>query len=83
MSFIVALIIGGIAGLLAGMVRKGHGFGLLGNIIVGLVGGFIGGILGNIIGLGDPSNIIGQIAISTVGAVILLGILNLMGNKTV
>lgn len=82
MNFLYSLIIGGVAGLLAGTIRRGHGFGLLGNIIVGLIGGFIGGILAGLVGI-DNTNWIGSLAISTVGAVILLGILNLVGNKAV
>jgi uncharacterized membrane protein YeaQ/YmgE (transglycosylase-associated protein family) len=44
-SFIVWLIIGAIIGWLAGKVWTGHGFGLIGNILVGIVGSFIGGFL--------------------------------------
>jgi uncharacterized membrane protein YeaQ/YmgE (transglycosylase-associated protein family) len=82
MSLLISLIIGGIAGLLAGTIRRGHGFGFFGNIIVGIVGGFVGGFLASFVGITD-TNWLGQILISTIGAVVLLAILNFFGNKTV
>lgn len=83
MSLIYSLIIGGIAGLLAGVIRKGSGFGFFGNIIVGIIGGFVGNFLAGFVGLGREANLIGQILISTVGAIVLLSILNFFGNKSV
>ena len=44
-SLIVWLIVGGVAGWLAGLIVKGYGFGLIGNIVVGIVGAFIAGWL--------------------------------------
>ncbi|MGL5735193.1 MAG: GlsB/YeaQ/YmgE family stress response membrane protein, partial [Beijerinckiaceae bacterium] len=44
-SFIVFLIIGGIAGWLAGLIVKGGGFGIVGNIILGIVGAFVAGLI--------------------------------------
>lgn len=76
MGLIISLIIGGIAGLLAGQIRKGHGFGLIGNVVVGLIGGLIGGFLAPLVGITD-TNFIGSIIVSTIGAVILLAILSL------
>jgi uncharacterized membrane protein YeaQ/YmgE (transglycosylase-associated protein family) len=76
MSIIISLIIGGIAGLLAGMIRKGSGFGFFGNIVVGLVGGFVGNILFGLLGIND-TNFIGSIFVSTIGAVALLFILGI------
>ena len=81
MSLLISLIIGGISGLLAGTIRQGHGFGFFGNIVVGIVGGFVGGFLAQFIGITD-TNIIGQIIISTSGAIVLLSILNIFGNKS-
>jgi uncharacterized membrane protein YeaQ/YmgE (transglycosylase-associated protein family) len=71
-------IVGAIAGWLAGIIVKGVGFGLVGNIIVGIVGAFIGtwvlGALGVMIGGG----IIADIINATIGAVILLFIISLV-----
>jgi uncharacterized membrane protein YeaQ/YmgE (transglycosylase-associated protein family) len=78
MGIIISLIIGGIAGLLAGIIRRGHGFGFFGNIIVGLVGGFIGNIIFSAFGIQD-TNFIGSIAVSTIGAVVLLLVLGMFG----
>ncbi len=83
MSLIYSLIIGGIAGLLAGVIRKGSGFGFFGNIVVGIIGGFVGGFLADFVGFKGDANLLGQILISTVGAIVLLGILNFFGNKSV
>lgn len=70
-GLLVALLIGAIAGFLAGQVVKGHGFGVLGNIIVGVVGALVFGLLfGNFNLLSSP--ILNEIAGGTIGAVILL-----------
>jgi uncharacterized membrane protein YeaQ/YmgE (transglycosylase-associated protein family) len=74
-DFIGSIIIGGLAGWLAGLIRKGHGFGFLTNIIVGIIGGFLGGIAFGIFGI-EASNFIARLLISTAGAVIFLAILN-------
>lgn len=71
-SILIMLLIGAIAGWLAGMVVKGMGFGLIGNIIVGVIGSFIGGWLFAQFGVGIGGGIIGSIIASTVGAIVLL-----------
>ena len=78
-SIVIWLLVGAIAGWLAGMVVKGGGFGLIGDIIVGIVGGLIAGWLlpriGIVIGGGE---FIGPIINAFIGAVILLIILRLI-----
>ncbi|MFG1463687.1 GlsB/YeaQ/YmgE family stress response membrane protein [Xanthobacter sp. DSM 24535] len=70
------LLIGAIAGWLAGQLFRGVGFGLLGNIAVGIVGALIGGFLfGNVFIVGG---LLGQIISATIGAVILLFIISLV-----
>lgn len=76
MNILYGVIIGGIAGWLAGQIKKGSGFGLFGNIIVGILGGFVGSIVFGFFGIED-TNILGSVLISTAGAVIFLTILNL------
>jgi uncharacterized membrane protein YeaQ/YmgE (transglycosylase-associated protein family) len=79
MSFIVWLIVGAIAGWLAGMAVKGGGFGLIGDIIVGIVGSVIAGWLLPQINfplIGGP--FIGAIIDAFIGAVILLVLLRLI-----
>jgi len=76
MSIITMLVIGGVAGWLAGLVMKGAGFGILGNVIVGIIGGFIGGWLLSLVNIG-MSGTIGTILGSVLGAVVLLFIVGL------
>jgi uncharacterized membrane protein YeaQ/YmgE (transglycosylase-associated protein family) len=72
------LIIGAIAGWLAGVLVKGGGFGVLVDILVGIVGAFIGGWLAGAIGIGIGGGMIASIVTATIGAVILLVILRLI-----
>ncbi|HEY7866979.1 MAG TPA: GlsB/YeaQ/YmgE family stress response membrane protein [Psychromonas sp.] len=71
MSLIAFLIIGSVAGWLAGQLTKGSGFGLIGNIAIGVVGSFVGGFTFRLLGLHSGS-FLGSIVTATVGAVILL-----------
>ena len=71
-SILVFLIVGAIAGWLAGLIVSGFGFGLIGNIVVGIVGAFIAGYLFPAVGISLGSGIIAAILHSTIGAVILL-----------
>jgi uncharacterized membrane protein YeaQ/YmgE (transglycosylase-associated protein family) len=77
-SIIIWLIVGAIAGWLAGMVVKGGGFGLIGDIIVGIVGAVIAGWLLPQLGIVIGSGIIAAIIDAFIGAVILLIILRLI-----
>lgn len=71
-SFILWLVIGGAAGWIAGMVMKGGGFGLFGNIVVGIIGAVLGGWLFAILGVTVGGGILGSLIVATVGAVLLL-----------
>ena len=71
-SILVFLIVGAIAGWLAGLIVSGFGFDLVGNIVVGIVGAFIAGYLFPALGISLGSGIIAAIIHSTIGAVILL-----------
>ncbi|MDN4572693.1 GlsB/YeaQ/YmgE family stress response membrane protein [Pandoraea cepalis] len=77
-GFIAWLVIGAVAGWLAGIVVKGGGFGLIVDIIVGIAGSFIGGWLARAVGLPFGNSMIGSIAIAAVGAVILLFVIRLL-----
>jgi uncharacterized membrane protein YeaQ/YmgE (transglycosylase-associated protein family) len=81
-SIIIFLIVGAIAGWLAGLVVKGRGFGLVGDIIIGIVGALIGGWLLPRLGIRISAGInnveIGQFIEAFIGAVILLIILRLV-----
>jgi uncharacterized membrane protein YeaQ/YmgE (transglycosylase-associated protein family) len=77
-SLIWFLIIGAIAGWLAGLVMKGRGFGLLGDIIVGIVGAFLGGWLFGKLGVGFGGGLAGSLIVAFLGAVILLFLVRLI-----
>jgi uncharacterized membrane protein YeaQ/YmgE (transglycosylase-associated protein family) len=77
-SILVIIIIGAIAGWLAGLIVKGFGFGLLGNIVVGIVGAFVAGLIFPVIGLGFGGGILGGIIHATLGAGILLFLIRLV-----
>ena len=77
-SIIVWIIIGGVAGWLAGLIVKGSGYGLIGDIIVGIVGAFLAGWLLPRIGIVIGSGIVGSIINAFIGAVILLIVLRLI-----
>ena len=76
MGIILFLVIGAVAGWLAGLFMKGGGFGLLGNIIVGVIGGFLGGFLFGLVGL-SSGGLLGSLVTAFAGAVVLLFIVGL------
>ncbi|MDG4548978.1 MAG: GlsB/YeaQ/YmgE family stress response membrane protein [Candidatus Contendobacter sp.] len=76
-SLIIFLVIGAVAGWLAGLIMKGRGLGLLGNIIVGIIGAVVGGFLFGVLGL-VANGLIGLIVTATVGAVVLLFVIGLI-----
>jgi uncharacterized membrane protein YeaQ/YmgE (transglycosylase-associated protein family) len=77
-SLIVLLLVGLVAGWLAGQFVKGGGFGLIGDIIVGIVGALIAGWLFPYLGISLGGGILGAIISATIGAVILLVIIRLV-----
>lgn len=77
-SLLIFLLIGAVAGWLAGLIMKGFGFGLIGNIVVGIIGAFIAGLLLPLAGVAIGGGIIGSIISATIGAVILLFIVGLV-----
>lgn len=78
-GLIVAVVIGAIAGWLAGQIMKGGGYGLIGDIVVGIIGGFIGNWLWGVLRLPPIGGFwISAIITSTVGAIVLLFVLRLI-----
>jgi uncharacterized membrane protein YeaQ/YmgE (transglycosylase-associated protein family) len=71
-ALLIILIVGAVAGWLAGQVVRGGGFGLVGNIIVGIVGAFLGSWLFGAIGFAFFPGVINAIITATIGAIILL-----------
>ena len=80
MNLLWFIIIGLVAGFLAGTVVKGHGFGLIGDLIVGVIGALLGGFLFALLGL-SPSNLLGDLICAFVGAVVLLLVIRFIKRK--
>jgi uncharacterized membrane protein YeaQ/YmgE (transglycosylase-associated protein family) len=78
MDLLWFLIIGLAAGWLAGMVVKGGGYGLVGDLIVGVIGAVLGGWLFSTLGASSGGGLIGALIVATVGAVVLLLIVRLI-----
>ncbi len=74
MALIIFLLVGGIAGWLAGKIMKGEGYGLLADIAIGVLGGLIGGWLFGELGI-TAGGLIGSIITAIIGAVILIAAL--------
>jgi uncharacterized membrane protein YeaQ/YmgE (transglycosylase-associated protein family) len=72
MEFIWFILIGLVAGALAGQIVRGGGFGVMGDIIVGIVGALLGGFLFNTFGVSTGGGLIGSLIVATIGAVVLL-----------
>lgn len=81
-ALVIWLIIGAIAGFLAGNIIKGFGFGIPGNIVVGILGAVVAGYLFPRLGLFAGSGIIGEIISATLGAIILLFVIGLLRRAT-
>ena len=75
---IVFLVIGAVAGWLAGQILKGGGFGVIGNIVVGILGALLGGWLFKVLKISIGGEWVGPIVTATVGAVVLLVLIGLM-----
>jgi uncharacterized membrane protein YeaQ/YmgE (transglycosylase-associated protein family) len=77
-GLLVFLIVGAIAGWLAGMIVKGGGFGLIGDIVVGVIGAFIAGWLFPKIGFHLGTGIAASIVSAAIGAIVLLLVVRLI-----
>lgn len=73
-SFVYTLLIGAAAGWLSGLIMKGKGFGLLGNIIVGVIGAFVGGFIFGLVGI-SATSLLGQLIFAVVGALLFVYLL--------
>jgi uncharacterized membrane protein YeaQ/YmgE (transglycosylase-associated protein family) len=71
------ILIGILAGWIAGQLWKGSGFGLLGDLIVGVIGSLLGSFIFGLIGIG-AYGLIGRLVISVLGALILLWLIRLI-----
>ena len=78
MNLLYFCLVGIVAGWLAGVLVKGGGFGLLGDLVVGVVGALLGGWLFTKLGVSSGGGLLGSILVATIGAVILLFIVRLI-----
>jgi len=78
MSLLSFLLVGLIAGWLAGVLAKGGSFGILGNIAIGIVGAFIGGSLFQRLGIAAGGGMVGSIIVATIGTLVLIFVIRLI-----
>jgi uncharacterized membrane protein YeaQ/YmgE (transglycosylase-associated protein family) len=81
-GIIAWLVVGLIAGWLAGLVMKGGGYGLIGDIVIGIVGAFVGGFVFSLITGGGTAGFWGSIAVAFVGAVILIAVVRALPGRS-
>jgi uncharacterized membrane protein YeaQ/YmgE (transglycosylase-associated protein family) len=76
-SFLTFLILGALAGWISGLIAKGRGFGIAGNMIVGIVGAFLGGFGFGLLGISAHS-FVGQLIFAVLGALLFLWLLRFL-----
>ena len=81
MGLLWFVIIGAVAGWLAGQFMKGHGLGLPGDIVVGIIGAFIGGYLFRSLGVEIGHGLVGSLIVAFIGAVLLLFVVRLFTGR--
>jgi uncharacterized membrane protein YeaQ/YmgE (transglycosylase-associated protein family) len=81
-GIIAWIVVGLVAGWLAGVVMKGGGFGLIGDIIVGLIGAFVGGLVFSWITGGGSAGFWGSIVVAFIGAVILIALIRALPGRS-
>jgi uncharacterized membrane protein YeaQ/YmgE (transglycosylase-associated protein family) len=84
MGLIAWIVVGLVAGWLAGLVMKGSGYGLLGDLVLGLIGALFGGwLVGLVAPAAEPSGFVGSIVVATIGAVVLVFIARTVRGRSV
>ena len=76
-SLLIFLLIGAVAGWIAGSVMKGKGYGIIGNMVIGIIGAIVGGLLFGLLGI-SAGGIIGSLVTATVGAIVLIFLVRLI-----
>ena len=77
MDILMMLLIGAVAGWLAGQFMKGKGYGIIGNMVIGIIGAVVGGMLFGLLGI-SAGGLIGTLITATVGAVVLIFVVRLI-----
>lgn len=78
LNFILWLIIGGVAGMLAGKVMSGHGYGVVMDIVLGIVGAFVGGFIVHALFGTTPANLVMELVVAFIGACVIVGLLHMV-----
>jgi len=79
MNFVLFILIGLIAGALAGRIVSGHGFGFVGDIVVGVIGAFLGGwLFSTFLGTAGGGGVLMNLVVAFIGAIVLLGVIRLV-----
>lgn len=77
LNLILFLVVGIAAGWIASTLVRGHGVGLLGNLVVGVIGAIVGGFLFGLLGL-QATSLLGTLIMAVIGAIVLLVIINVL-----
>ncbi len=83
LQFIGFLIMGAIAGWLAGKIMSGHGYGILWDIVLGIVGSFLGGFLFTLIFGSQPAGLVISFVVALIGAIILVAIAHMFRRESI
>ncbi len=78
MTIVWFLIIGILAGFIAGKLMQGKGFGLIGDLVIGVIGAVLGGYLFGLLGVSAGGGLVGSLVTAVVGAVVLLFVVRLI-----
>lgn len=81
MELLWFVVVGAVAGWLAGKFMRGYGFGLLGDVVVGVVGAIVGGTLFRAVGLELGGGLAGVLIVAFVGAILLLFVMRLFTGR--
>ncbi len=81
-GIIAWLVVGLIAGWLAGLVMRGGGYGILGDIIMGIIGAFVGGLIFSVLMPGSSAGFFGSIVVAFIGAVVLIAIVRALPGRS-
>jgi uncharacterized membrane protein YeaQ/YmgE (transglycosylase-associated protein family) len=81
-GLIAWLVVGLVAGWLAGQFMKGGGYGLVGDIVIGIVGAFVGGLLFTLLLPGSSAGLLGSIVVAFIGAVVLIAVIRALPGRS-
>ncbi|MDX2277254.1 MAG: GlsB/YeaQ/YmgE family stress response membrane protein [Hyphomonadaceae bacterium] len=77
-TIVIWIVVGALAGWIAGLLVRGFGFGLFGNIIIGIIGAIVGGWLFGVAGIALTTGILNTILTAIIGAVVVLLVVRLL-----